>query len=992
MKKLSKKVISIIVAVALVVTTMLSSFIIAGAAQVTKPGASIDYSFDANTGTFTLTGSGEMYTFRDTKYAKNGMTPWSDIKDQIKKVVVGEGITTIGEYSFYNCVNLTEVQLPSTLKKICGSGVTGGANSSSTLASYGAFRGCTSLTKINFPEGLEEIDNVAFRDCSALKTVILPNSLKTLGIGSFVHCTALSRVDFGEGITEIPVECFYECTNLLTINWGANINTVNEWAFYGTRLNSIEIPESINKIDGRAFADCYFLKETTIYNPDCSIANLAFNNTKLTNPQDFTVKGHTGSTAEAFAKDRGYTFVSIDDCWHQFQSTVIVTPATCTKDGVTQVVCDVCGQVLSTGVDACLGHDFDEDKTRVQDDTTVDGHIRTYNYCKKCKEDIMTIEHVKGEKDPDSQTSININNYVWVEGYYTYENTATCTRAGTETYTCTVDGCGRNIDVTIGSQVIQRFYPTTETHAVQSGGHKVEKWITTQEPNCTDVGSKTGKCTVCSENVTEDIPALGHTIDEENPTKTVDLTEHNGHVYKYYACSACTAEVEKIEHAKNPNKTEENDETTYIWIEGEYTPTVVTAAGCVINGVGRNKCDLEGCDASEFVVLKAPGQHEWEVTGVIEPTCTVAGQTNYKCSVCGMTKQGERVEALGHDFYSTNKVSPTCTREGSETFACDRCSASKTDTLPKLGHKVDKDTLVVTSAATCEKAGKQSYTCGRCKVEIVDEEVPALGHDFVNVEVEIEGKVGHVMSTPTCQRAGCNTTEPSEVVHKEWIQEFTEHTTITEGTCITGEIYTEKCTLCNTRRTDQQGKPLGHEYRFVRVYTERSSDDGEEGGSLSDIIGNLGNRNEGLADSGSNIGDIIGNIGNGDSGIGGAIGDAADKYKVLPYSVVYLCRHCASPASLTGVELWNMWDRYYYNTAPEGRLTQNNSSYMDVTGDGFINAKDYAQIYNLNLQHQAYMQAHPEEQSGQNLNNLVAESVDYQTSNANVFRFFTSQI
>lgn len=960
MKKTTKRLASLVLALVLAFTTGLSCLVIASGAQVTKPGANIDYSFDASTGTFTLTGTGPMYTFRDTKLAQNGVTPWSNIKDQIKKVVVGEGITTIGEYSFYNCTNLTEVQLPSTLKKICGSGFTGGANSSSSTVSYGAFRSCTALTKITLPQGLEEIDNVAFRDCSALKTISIPDSVTALGIGSFVHCTSLSRVDFGAGLKDIPVECFYECTNLLTINWGANINTVNEWAFYGTRLNSVDLPENINKIDGRGFADCYFLKEATINNPNCTIANLAFNNTKLTNPQDFTVKGHTGSTAETFAKDRGYTFVSIDDCWHQFQDERIVTPATCTEDGVKEIYCTVCEQVLSTEPDASLGHDFDESTTRVQDDTKVDGHIRTYQYCNRCKEDVLTLEHVKGEKDPDSQTNININNYVWVDGYYTYENTATCERAGTETYTCTVEGCGRMLDVTVGSQTIKRFFPTTEAHAVAKGGHKVEKWYTVKEPTCLEAGSQTGTCTICSQSVTEDIPALGHTIDEENPTRVVDLTAQNGHLVKYYTCIACTQTTTVYEHVKNPNKTEENDETEYIWVDGEYTPNVISPAGCVVSGLARYKCDLAECDVTETVVLRANGSHDWVVNNVVEPTCTVAGQTNYKCAVCGMTKQGDRVEALGHDLYSISKLDPTCTKEGNETFACNRCSYTKTDSLAKLGHTPVRVTLHVTTAPTCETEGKRSYTCARCSEQITDEVMEALGHDYVDIEVPTNDKPGHVMSTPTCQREGCNSTQPATLVHKQWIDTYTTRTTITEGTCTTGEIYTERCAICNTVNAETQGAPLGHEYRFVRIYTESSIGDGSS--NLGDLIGNIGaNRQDEGGNSG--LGDIIGNIGDGNIGngnLGDIIGDATDKYKVEPYSAVYICRHCARPASVNGADLMGMWDRYYYNTVPEGRLTQNNSSYMDVTGDNFINAKDYAQIRNLNSQYLQYKADHPE--------------------------------
>ena len=54
-----------------------------------------------------------------------------------------------------------------------------------------------------------------------------------------------------------------------------------------------------------------------------------------------------------------------------------------------------------------------------------------------------------------------------------------------------------------------------------------------------------------------------------------------------------------------------------------------------------------------------------------------------------------------------------------------------------------------------------------------------------------------------------------------------------------------------------------------------------------------------------------------------------------------------------------MWDIYYYNTTPSGRTGENNSSYMDVNGDGKINAKDYAILYNLHKKYQASLVEQP---------------------------------
>ena len=135
MKKTSKRMMSIILSVVILVST-LSFVFVANATTTTTPGPNLQYTFDSNTGTFTITGTGDMYDFRDTSLGTNRKTPWTDIKDQIKTVIIGEGVTGIGDYSFYNCVNLTKVQLPSTLKEIRGFGASGGAVESSSTLSY----------------------------------------------------------------------------------------------------------------------------------------------------------------------------------------------------------------------------------------------------------------------------------------------------------------------------------------------------------------------------------------------------------------------------------------------------------------------------------------------------------------------------------------------------------------------------------------------------------------------------------------------------------------------------------------------------------------------------------------------------------------------------------------------------------------------------------------------------------------------------------------
>lgn len=868
MKKFSKRTLSLILSLVLMVTTCMS-VMVTDAKAVTVPGPNLTYDFDSSTGTLTISGTGDMYDFRDTDLGSNHKTPWSNFKDDILKVVINEGVTRVGQYSFFNCANLKSVSLPSTVKSIGGYGITGGYAGTNGL-SYGAFRDCVSLTDINLPEGLQKIEIAAFRGCTSLKKVTLPNSLTDMAAGVFVNCTGISEVTFGSGLTEVPLEAFYNCSNLAKINWNSAITSVGEWAFYGSRLTSIELPEHIAEISARAFADSFHLYDAYIYNRKCTISSLAFNNTKLTVTQDFNVHGYTGSTAQTFAEDKSYTFVPLDSCAHEHTHINVVKAATCTEDGEQETVCDDCQAVIKTETVPATGHDYEVIST--SDDTKVDGHIRQHEKCKTCGNETTVLTHV----ETDDSGSIN-KKYVWVEGYYNYECNASCTNSGWEKYTCTVEGCS-----------------ATQRNLVQKTGHTVENWTVTKQPTCTEEGTRTGHCSVCNQDVTESIAKTGHTIDENNPIKTEDKTETDGHIYKTYVCSVCGEQITQITHAA--------------WIEGKYTPTVVAKVTCTTDGIERDKCDI--CDETRTVTIPSKGEHTWEATETIEPTCTTKGQTNYTCTVCGATKRDDVVDALGHNYVEQKDlaVAATCTEAGSKTYKCSRCSSSKTEVVNAKGHFAKQGTKTVTKEADCENAGSFHATCLRCGEEY-DQVIDALDHDYQNIEVDIADKPGHVLSTPTCSR--CGQKETSEIVHKEWIEGYYTHRVITAGTCLTGEIYVDTCTICNKTSGNSQGSPLGHEFRVLRVYEEPVST------SLN------------------------------------------DKLNVEPYSIIYSCKHCGTLETKTGAEIFGMWDKGYYNTEVSGRTAMSNSSYLDVNNDGFINAKDYALMNNLNRNYLKYQQEHP---------------------------------
>ena len=84
---------------------------------------------------------------------------------QLSSISFPSTLTAIGEYAFFECRNLTSITLPSSLRSILRS----------------AFERCSALTELAVPDGVESIADYAFCGCTGLQSVRLPSSIRTLG-------------------------------------------------------------------------------------------------------------------------------------------------------------------------------------------------------------------------------------------------------------------------------------------------------------------------------------------------------------------------------------------------------------------------------------------------------------------------------------------------------------------------------------------------------------------------------------------------------------------------------------------------------------------------------------------------------------------------------------------------------------------------------------------------------------------------------------------
>lgn len=190
-------------------------------------------------GTLTVYGSGAManYTYYDDTWSDRTKAPWTAYRTKISRVVLNEGVTSVGDNAFNGCISLENVIFPDSLQTIgqnafSGCTAIGKVQLPSNLKNLGnsAFSGCSSLTGVVIPDGLAEIPASAFSNTS-VKVIAIPASVKTIGDGAFWNVNA-EKLVFAEGLEEIENS-----------------------AFDGYR-GKVSLPASVRKIESYAFFNC----------------------------------------------------------------------------------------------------------------------------------------------------------------------------------------------------------------------------------------------------------------------------------------------------------------------------------------------------------------------------------------------------------------------------------------------------------------------------------------------------------------------------------------------------------------------------------------------------------------------------------------------------------------------------------------------------------------------------------------------------------------
>ena len=268
-------------------------------------GTNVTYTFDSSTGTLTIQGSGAM-----TNYYPYSVAPWSSYENDIKTVIIEDGVTSIGYLAFSDCSGLTSVTIPNSVTSIGNQ----------------AFQGCSGLTSVNIPNSVTRIGYDAFRDCSGLTSINIPNSVTYIGSNAFEGCSGLTSITIPNSVTSIDYSAFRGCSGLQKVI----VPDIAAWCgisfgdyesnplFYAhhiysdenTEITDLVIPNSVTSIGERAFYNCSGLTSVTIPNSVTSIGSEAFEGcsglASITIPNSVTSIGE-----HAFDRCSGLTSITI---------------------------------------------------------------------------------------------------------------------------------------------------------------------------------------------------------------------------------------------------------------------------------------------------------------------------------------------------------------------------------------------------------------------------------------------------------------------------------------------------------------------------------------------------------------------------------------------------------------------------------------------------------------------------------------------------------
>ena len=781
-----------------------------------------------------------------------------DSCDNLTSVTLPAGLTEIGEEVFGSCTGLTAFTVPSGVKTIADK----------------AFQGCTGLKSITIPDSVTAIgDNAfcrtgfetfavgakvaslgskAFADCPELKAIevdaanpnyasedgvlfnksksqllqypcgkagayAVPASVSAIAEAAFEDCTGLTALTVAGPITAIDDYTFFGCTGLTEITLPGSVRSIGWAAFSGcTALTEIRIPESVTSIEWDAFYRCSALRAVKIMNKSVTIAD---SNTTLGDPDYTIIFGHSGSTAQTYARNNGYTFKELsqedDPCalGHDFGEWTQTKDPTCVEDGARTRTCSRCDLVDVETIPA-LGHDWDDGVVTLEPTETTPG-VRTFT-CRRCGETMTKRIPKTGSTVPDD---IDFTNPADADKFQIVgkESAAIVEGQGVTLITSQggVEPAKQNIaetpldviEVEIEGDWIATLKFDFDTNGAANGYYQFFGFYGATDYN-NMVGIRGG------DGAMQDFIRTGGAISEELNTSTPGLSSNGTYWYR----------IEKADTTYTCYRSSNGEDFTEMF---SFADTGIDATKIVIDAytgmTAGYKFVLKSLsfeDAGGPVVVpvdksaleKAIRDYEFITTTNYTPetvdafqSAVAAGRTVRDDPNATQAQVDAAAQAILDAYaalellpvhehsYTAVVTAPTCTAKGYTTYTCECGDSYVGDEVDALGH--DYGEWVVTKAAACTETGEETRSCSRCDVKET-RELAATGHSFGEWAVT---------KAATCTEAGEETRTCSKCGEKE-----------TKAIAALGHDYKDgKCTRCGA--ADPDYKPPVDPFRFDDV-------------------------------------------------------------------------------------------------------------------------------------------------------------------------------
>ena len=269
-------------------------------------GENATWTLNMKTGKLTISGTGDMWDYEFDYIEKTVTTPWYSYKDDITSVEIENGITSIGNYAFYECTGIPSITIPDSVTSI----------------GFRTFFDCKSLTSITIPDSVTSIGIDAFYNCTGITDVYCyadPANLtwddgecddfirSATGKPTICHVPAEYldgyNTNFGSTVNvTFKAEAMGKCgdhaywrfdpdTGKLTISGEGDMDSVG-WEDHKGKITSVEIENGITSICNFAFSGCESLSSITISDSVTRIGDSAFDSctglTSITIPESVT--------------------------------------------------------------------------------------------------------------------------------------------------------------------------------------------------------------------------------------------------------------------------------------------------------------------------------------------------------------------------------------------------------------------------------------------------------------------------------------------------------------------------------------------------------------------------------------------------------------------------------------------------------------------------------------------------------------------------------